>query len=230
MQWDLVCRCLLEAGAKVSLQKDIADRAWACWTGSAAMAQVLVDAGADCNAVSYSGLTPLHAAVECGQSDVVSCLLKAGAAVDRPKFEPLGENPTPVIIAIVMGFGDIVQILLEGGADIERPDNLSVTPLGIAAGMGRADVVEVLLSMGAKRDGSELGHRPMTYAVAGGWVDCVRLLMNVGANINVTVKNSNFWESHSPVSRSPIWPCQAGGIYPLLGDCVFTRSQSNGKV
>lgn len=112
--FDWVCRCLLEAGAAVYLQEDTNGVPWACWTGTAAMAQIMLDAGADCNAVTHGGWTPLHAAVSGGHGEVVSCLLKAGAAVDRPS----DDDATPLFIATSKGYSDIALMLIEGGGRI----------------------------------------------------------------------------------------------------------------
>lgn len=54
--------------------------------------RLLIEAGAEVNAVGDLGYTPLHLAVMKGNEDMIACLLAAGARPDLPC--EFGETPT----------------------------------------------------------------------------------------------------------------------------------------
>jgi hypothetical protein len=80
-------RFLVEAGAPVNDLCECAGSESALWTavsfGEAAITDYLRARGADPNAPAFAGATPLHAAVQSGNHELVSRLLEAGADPDR---------------------------------------------------------------------------------------------------------------------------------------------------
>ena len=71
---------------------------------------LLLDRGANINAVNLLKETPLHLAVWIGDVDVVSILVEAGA--NRRKRDT--EDYTPFMLARDKGFSKIIKILKEG--------------------------------------------------------------------------------------------------------------------
>jgi ankyrin repeat protein len=66
----------------------------ACWKGNLDAARVLLDAGADVNAVNANdhwGTTPLHAAAHANQREIAALLLERGA--DRDARDGNGRTP-----------------------------------------------------------------------------------------------------------------------------------------
>lgn len=100
----------------------------------------LLDEGADINAKSESGWTPLHWAVSEGHESVVELLVARGADINA-QFRLGG---TPLSFAAIKGQKDMVEFLLAKGADINTG-----TPLVGAAANGHTAVVELLLAKGA---------------------------------------------------------------------------------
>ena len=80
---------------------------------SAAVARVLLAAGANPNAVNDNGGTPLGWSVSLA-SDVGQLLLRAGARVDGPSDR---DGRTPLWRAACAGHADLVAFLLAAGAD-----------------------------------------------------------------------------------------------------------------
>jgi len=100
----------------------------------------LIAEGADINAKSDSGWTPLHRAVYEGHESLVELLVTRGADINA-QFRLGG---TPLSFAAIKGQKDMVEFLLAKGADI----NIG-TPLVGAAVNGHTAIVELLLARGA---------------------------------------------------------------------------------
>jgi ankyrin repeat protein len=100
--------------------------------GQAEMARLLLDLGADLNAPTPSGVTPLCRAVEGKQDALRDLLLQRGADVD-------------LLTAIALGRMDRVEALISVGEGTPTFD----AALRFAAGYGRAELVPRLIELGA---------------------------------------------------------------------------------
>ena len=120
---------------------------WAALRGDVALAEVLIQAGAELNPVTRIGShTPLHAASRAGQGEVVEVLVRAGADV-RARTD---SEVTPLHLAASSGSERAVRALVAGGAEVDAPEGQwDQTPLMFAAALGRVDAVRVLLESGA---------------------------------------------------------------------------------
>ena len=131
--------------------------------GMTVTVQLLVDCGADTNAVNKHGQTPLHTAAG-GRKDcskLCEILLKHDTrinAVDKDGNQPLH-------LACKEYYTKTVKVMVSHGADVNTVNKHGQTPLYTAAG-GREDcpeLCEVLLECGAKtnavdEDGNQLLH------------------------------------------------------------------------
>lgn len=165
-----VARALLAAGAPVDGHPD--DRETPLITaasyGDAEVAQVLIEAGADVNAVSApdsggvpSGSASQHAAVF-GMTEVLDLLVAAGASIDSLEMAaaagditgwPLTE-PESRLRALVFAADhqrlDVIDQLVAAGTPVNQPDaRWGRLPLHVAAGSGRVASVRRLLAHGA---------------------------------------------------------------------------------
>lgn len=88
---------------------------FAAKNGNAKIIYLLINAGANVNAISKGGeSTPLSTAVLYGRRDVVSDLIKYGADKD---FQDTDFKFTPTIDALRKGHIDIAKLLVENGAN-----------------------------------------------------------------------------------------------------------------
>ena len=118
--------------------------AWAAIRGNLAVAELLLDAGADPNLSNDLGIGPVSLAIENGAPDVAKLLLKRGA---DPNIER--ENgETPLMTAARLGQGDLMKVLLDAGADPNaREKRFGQTTLMWAG--GNPEAVRLLLDHGA---------------------------------------------------------------------------------
>jgi ankyrin repeat protein len=142
-------KALLKQGADVNAAQGDGMTAlhWAAANGDAALAQMLLSAGANIRATTrLGGITALHMASEAGHAQVVAALITAGA--DTKGATTTGA--TPLMLAARSGSSETVTRLVETGADINAKEKgFGQTALMVAAGLDRADVVRLLMARGA---------------------------------------------------------------------------------
>src|SRR5262245_48778261 len=143
-------RTLLKQGADVSAAQGdgMTPLHWAAERGDAAMAEMLLYAGANVSAVTRIGqYTPLHLASRAGSATVVQALLKGGADV---KAVATTSGATPLHLAAASGNPAVVKALVDAGADVNaREAQWGQTPLIFAASQNRTDAIKALLAAGA---------------------------------------------------------------------------------
>ncbi len=179
--------------------------------GTLESVRFLTDEGVDPNYKPEGGYSakirrrsPLHFAVETGNAEIVSLLIKAGADV----FATDGSGATPLHVATQYGHKTLAQILIKiMGARAHIRDQSGTTPLHIAARQGNRDLtaqllflqnqglrqlVEKFLKSSAKSTDlshlvdvkNKFGFSPLHYAALGGHEEVVELLLQQGATIN----------------------------------------------
>src|SRR3954470_21154682 len=112
-------RSLLKQGADVSAAKGDGMTAlhFAAERGDAAMAEMLIYAGANVAAVTRIGqYTPLHLASRTGNTAVARALLAAGANVSA---RTTTSGVTPLHLAAAAGSVETITLLLDHGADAD---------------------------------------------------------------------------------------------------------------
>src|SRR5690242_5601993 len=96
--------------------------------GHVEIAKLLLDNGADVNAVGIRGFTPLHSAAWSGRTDVAKVLIAHGANVNAG--DENGE--TPLVWASGAGHTNTIILLLDSGADVNARDKFGNCPLSSA--------------------------------------------------------------------------------------------------
>ena len=165
---------------------------------AAAIASVLLEAGADRDAPSPLGDRPIHLAAIYGWMPVLEALVAAGADVDS-RASPVAEaiwrmsspahaervsDSTPAMVAAREGGVETVRWLLAQGADVNARDSAGATPLHAAARPWwgeKPEMVSVLLAAGADRGARDAaGRTALDTAVAAGFAATAELLRASG--------------------------------------------------
>ncbi|XP_062854575.1 ankyrin repeat and SOCS box protein 13 [Trichomycterus rosablanca] len=148
--------------------------------GRAAELQQLIKNGALVNIVAVDSITPLHEACIQGQTQCVKLLLEAGANVDARNID----GSTPLCDACAAGNLECVKLLLEYGAMV-NPRLFTFSPLHEACMGGNPEVVQLMIAEGALMEAHDCHFgTPLHVACARKRLDCVKILLNAGANVN----------------------------------------------
>jgi ankyrin repeat protein/truncated hemoglobin YjbI len=184
-----------------------------------------------------------------GNSDAIKLLLDRGAAVQRDSGKLL-------TLAVVMNRPDLVQLLIEHGADVERTGFLGrlddakrpVADLLIAQGKKvpawmlpracRPDVscnevhrVMVLLDYGANvEDRGRFGLTALHYAVRGGKLPLIKLLLERGAKADALDENGLTPLLHLSKTRSKADPIPVMELLAASGADVDARDENQGTL
>ncbi len=188
--------------------------------GNIAKVERLIAKGANVNAKSKNGLTPLHGAARQGHLTIVELLIASGANVNAkdkvgatPLHEPAdtgnkavaelliakGANVdartkigrTPLHWAVYRAHKIIAELLIASGANINAQAKDGFTPLHRAANQGYTAVVELLIAKGADVNAKDKdGKTPLRLATDRGHKDLARLLKQHGADQPVAMKRA----------------------------------------
>jgi ankyrin repeat protein len=146
---------LLEAGAVAQSPDDPYGKSplmQASWYGPVESVRLLLDAGADPNALDQSNETALHYGALSQSTEIVAALLDAGADATV-----IGEIllQSPLHIAAPRENAEIVRLLIAAGSAIEAVDSDGETPLSRAAMVGNVANAAALIDAGADPDGGK---------------------------------------------------------------------------
>ena len=156
---------LLNSGAEIDASDFILGTPLhiAASNGHQKIAELLIDRGADLEAVSeQQGSRALHLASQFGDAEMVALLLENGAQIEA--HDDL--QRTPLFRASMAGHFAAVRVLLDHGADVNaREDQYSLSPLHEAAHHGYFDVTKLLVERGAEVNAlSDKGRTPFWMA------------------------------------------------------------------
>ena len=167
--------------------------------------------GADGEATSSDGLTPLQQAWSGSHEPLLSELLAQGARVDfhtavatgrtaevkawleqDPELvnrELLALRSAPLAIAIHRGDARMVQLLLEHGADANGRDPVCGALANAVRHLPQPDVLRLLIDYGARLDaGDGDGNTALNFAARDDRLDLARVLLDAGANPNAATE------------------------------------------
>ncbi|OQR81985.1 hypothetical protein THRCLA_11235 [Thraustotheca clavata] len=141
---------------------------------SRAIVDILINHGADVNALAEDGRSPLVLAAHMGCLDIVQALLLKVSDVDAP-FQG---GYTALSVAVEQGHLPVVQTLISRKANVLQTTQIGLTLLHLSCFSGWCDIATYLLSLGADVNKvDKVGGRSITYAVSNGHAQVVQILM-----------------------------------------------------
>jgi ankyrin repeat protein len=175
---DLV-RLLLDAGASPAVANDlgVTPLHLAASNGNVAILSLLLSKRANPNAATSAGVTPLMEAARSGRVDAVRLLLAHGAAVNARENS---RRQTALMWAVSRQYPEIVKALLENGADVRARTEARPVTVMLDRGPRRA----VKTSIADAHQIQAGGSTPLLLAAQVGCLECARLLLARGADLN----------------------------------------------
>jgi ankyrin repeat protein len=179
---------------------------WAVRQDDGELVDALIKAGANVRAANRYGVTPLYLACVNGSAPAIAKLLDAGADANGATTE--GE--TPLMTVARTGNVDAAKVLLAHGADVNSKEQWRrQTPLMWAVAESHAEMAQELIAHGADVNARQVtwnwerqmtkeprekwmplgGLTPLLFAARQGCVECSRVLVKAGAEINATNPN-----------------------------------------
>ncbi|WP_288680172.1 ankyrin repeat domain-containing protein [uncultured Brachyspira sp.] len=148
-------------------------------------AKILIENGANINAVDIEGWSALSYVVNNGDIEIAKLLLENKAKI---KGELLLAIKSPIAESRI----DMIKLLIDNKANINYSDDDGFTPLNIAIESGDMELTKFLITNGANvnslmQDGVSL----IGYAIAQNNMDLLQILIENGANVNYT--NGDSW-------------------------------------
>jgi ankyrin repeat protein len=195
---------LLEQGGDVAAREADGTTAlhWAVYHGDAELARALLAAGADPAARNDYGALPLQLAAENGDPALIGALLEAGVDPESPN----DEGQTALMAVARTGRVEPARLLIDAGADVNAAERWGgQTALMWASAQGQTEVMALLIEKGADvnaratvrdwerhvtaepriKELASAGLTPLLYAAREGCVDCARILVEAGADIDL---------------------------------------------
>ncbi len=93
-------------------------------------------------------------------------------------------NQTPLLLALEAKQPELACMLIEAGADVNIKSKMYMTPLRVATQSGDLETVKLLISHGASPDAPEDEFPPFMYALARGYDEIARALVEGGTNLH----------------------------------------------
>ena len=189
---DLVSR-LLKAGANPNVRNKLGSTplAEAAFNANTEMIRALLDAGADPNAAGPDGQTPLMLVARTANVDAAKLLLEKGA---NPNAKETQRGQTALMWAAAASQAPVMRELLAHGAEV---DTRSATDL----------MTPLVSSEPRAQPRPPGGMTAMLFSVREGCLDCVKLLVEKGAKIDlpdpegVTPLISSIFNTHFDVAK-----------------------------
>jgi ankyrin repeat protein len=160
----------------------------ACVVGSCDAARLLLDGGADVNALTAAKETPLHIAAREGNVAMAKVLVKCGAS----PLPTLENGWAALNFACDSSSSEMAEVLLRAGANPNIRTASGTFPLAQSIEKGGSDdLIRLLLDKGAVADMCKPdGMSALMLAASMGNVSLTRLMIRGGANVHLSVRDT----------------------------------------
>lgn len=150
----------------------------------------LLNLGANVNAKTWNGYSPLGEALSGKSFNTAKFLIEKGADVNCKVIEYLGNDVGDYFITTPLSFAcreknlDMVKFLVDHGADVNAIGEDNMSPLSYACYWEQVEAVKYLIDHGADVNfdyKDPIGHNPLSIAKGKGNKELVNILLQNGA-------------------------------------------------
>ncbi|XP_065835495.1 putative ankyrin repeat protein RF_0381 [Oscarella lobularis] len=172
---------------------------WAAAKGSAQIVTFLIDNGANLEAKTKLGSTPIMIAVCCHDDiDFLRLLISKGCDV----LTKDGSGRGLLHCAAAKNRLKVAEHLIDNGINIELQNNWGETPFLLACANGSAALVDLLISKGCNRLAeSKLGRGALALAIIAGQFQMTKKLVEMGFDVNQPCGEVGYTLLHWAVSK-----------------------------
>lgn len=150
--------------------------------------KLLLGRGADINATTVEGVTPLMYATEKGNLDIIRLLVERKADINKKPYNGI----TALMVAAKNNYYDVAEYLVSQKAQLNIRDSEGITAVHYAAALNNYDVMDMLIFYGADKElADSKGNTPLISAAYTNSLEAADLLIQNGANID-TADNNGF--------------------------------------
>ena len=144
---------------------------------------------------NLQGETALDVAVYGSNMNCMKILIQAGADVNAQSRSPHVPGKPPIVLAAEVGNIDVIAPLIRAGADVNATDERGQSAL--LKTIAQHDILNFLIHAGADVNVvDKLGNTPLIVAAFFGNVNCIRLSLLGGAEINREAMERNGLACH----------------------------------
>ncbi|XP_038047951.1 death-associated protein kinase dapk-1-like [Patiria miniata] len=197
---------------------------YAAGSGYDVICDLLLQAGADVNAVDKNGRSPLHYATKSGHIYICKALIRT----PRTSLELNDQfGDTPLLTAASWGNTLICEALIGVGANVSSKNKRGRTALHEASEAGHVDTCKALISAGASPFDIDQGcNTPLHLAAGSGGSRLCTMFMDKGADMSARNKDGNT-PLHTACMKGHVQICQ---ILLDGGADVTARNQAGDTV
>ncbi len=186
--------------------------------GETALANVLMNYGANVRLADKEGRTAAMLAAQRGRADILDVLLTNDeqSIESRDKFDF-----TPLMHAAAEGQIASIKVLLRHRALVDSSISISrvLSPLMLAAEHGHVQAVKLLLKQRASKDRLDpQGNTPLMLAAGRGHIDVAETLLNAGADIESEVQ---------PMGYTPLMKAASKGQVSMVAFLISKGADVN---
>ncbi|XP_054844650.1 85/88 kDa calcium-independent phospholipase A2 isoform X2 [Eublepharis macularius] len=185
------------------------------WAKNAEMTQLLIEYGCEVNALSMTGESALHIAVQRGRFDCTMVLLTHGAVTNTKGKD----GNTPLHLAMKQDHLDMIKALIVFGADVEIPNDFGETPGLVAArtSKGTSALHLAATSSSSVPSTSTLPERPPPPGTSNSNLG-FRDIIHISASLNTLLKAPDTADSVTEKKRTQdrLLSLDGGGVRGLV--------------
>jgi ankyrin repeat protein len=178
-----IVRKLVAHGANINAQCSEGNTLlrWTCKYGNTDLVSYLLDIKADASMPNYDLCTPLIAACEEDNADVVQLLLERSDAAKACIDEQMADEETALITASRVNAVSCIKLLIAAGADVHLSEGFGLTALHLTDDV---EIARMLIGAGATDARDNDGYTAMMRACNVGVPDLLKVLLEHGFDVN----------------------------------------------